>query len=222
MWDSANTKEGRGVWLWAVASTLLLFVLELILFASFIPSDWAYGVEQTERRELVETLGADAAQAIVARGARWYDTLFVETGIAPWTYRLVATGPGVESGYGLEPIGASPAWAWLRGRLDVIWGAFAQALRRIALLLAWWPFMAIVLAAAIGDGWLRRRIRQYGFVYASPLAHHTALRILLALWLIVGLLLFAPIAMPVLAVPVLGVASALCMAFVVTNTQKQL
>ncbi|NCA72681.1 MAG: DUF4400 domain-containing protein [Sphingobacteriia bacterium] len=41
--------------------------------------------------------------------------------------------------------------------------------------------MAIILTAAIGDGWLRRRIRQYGFVYASPLAHHTALRILLAL-----------------------------------------
>ena len=70
------------MWLWAVASTLLLFVLELVLFASFIPSDWAHGVEQTERRELVETLGADAAQAIVARGARWYDTLFVQTGIA--------------------------------------------------------------------------------------------------------------------------------------------
>jgi hypothetical protein len=82
--------------------------------------------------------------------------------------------------------------------------------------------MAIVLAAAIGDGWLRRRIRQSGFVYASPLAHHTALRTLLVLWLIVGLLLFAPIAMPVLAIPVLGVVSALCIAFVVTHTQKQL
>jgi hypothetical protein len=29
----------------------------------------------------------------------------------------------------------------------------------------------ILLAAAWGDGWVRRRIRQSGFAYASPLAH---------------------------------------------------
>ncbi|UHD16440.1 hypothetical protein [Thiocapsa bogorovii] len=50
----------------------------------------------------------------------------------------------------------------------------------------------------------------------------TSSRILLALWLIVGLLLFAPIAMPVLAIPVLGVVSALCVATVMIHKQKQL
>ncbi|MBS1201944.1 MAG: hypothetical protein H6R22_453 [Chromatiaceae bacterium] len=222
MWDSQNPREGRGVWLWTVTSTVLIFLLELVLFASFVPSDWARTVTQTEQRWLVAAQGAESAHAIQVRGWRWHDTLFNASGIAPWTYRLVATGPGVQSGQGLEQLGESPIWGWLRGRLDVIWGAFAQALQRLALLLAWWPFLALVLVATVGDGWLRRRIRQYGFVYASPLAHHTALWVLLTLWISVGLLLFAPIPIPALAVPVLAVITALCVDLVLTNAQKRL
>ena len=123
---------------------------------------------------------------------------------------------------GWSRLGESPVWGWLRGRLDVIWGAFAQALQRLALLLAWWPFLALLLVAALGDGWLRRRIRQYGFVYASPLAHHTALWVLLTLWIGVGLLLFAPIPIPALAIPVIGVITAVCVDLVLTNAQKRL
>ena len=135
---------------------------------------------------------------------------------------MVATGPGVESGQGLEPIGASPAWTWLKGRLDVIWGAFAQALQRAVMLFSWWPFLAILLMAAVVDGWLRRRIRQYGFIYASPLVHHAAISMLLVLWVGAGLLLFAPIPIPDLAVPILCGFSALLVDIGLTNAQKRL
>ena len=222
MWDSPSTGECGGVWLWAAFSTVLLFLLELILFASFIPSDWSRSIADTEGRWLVAAHGPESAAAIQSRANGWYQTLFVETGVAPWTYRLVATGPGVESGQGLEPIGASPVWSWLRGRLDVIWGAFAQALRRLVLLLAWWPFLAILLVAALVDGWLRRRIRQYGFIYASPLIHHAARSILLLLWIGAGLLLFAPIPIPALAVPALCELTALLVDVALTNAQKRL
>jgi hypothetical protein len=210
------------VWLWAAFSTVLLFLLEFILFASFIPSDWSRSIAETEAGWLVAAHGPESAKAIQARADGWYQTLFVETGIAPWTYRLVATGPGVESGQGLEPIGASPAWTWLKGRLDVIWGAFAQALQRAVMLFSWWPFLAILLMAAVVDGWLRRRIRQYGFIYASPLVHHAAISMLLVLWVGAGLLLFAPIPIPALAVPILCGFSALLVDIGLTNAQKRL
>jgi hypothetical protein len=58
----------------------------------------------------------------------------------------------------------------------VIWAALYQALQRLAMLMAWWPFLLLLVAAAWGDGWVRRRIRQSGFAYASPLAHAYALR----------------------------------------------
>ena len=48
----------------------------------------------------------------------------------------------------------------LRALIDKPTAIRPQALRRLALLLVWWPFLAILLAATIGGGWLRRRIRQ--------------------------------------------------------------
>lgn len=76
--------------------------------------------------------------------------------------------------------------------------------------------------AAWGDGWLRRRIRQYSFAYASPLTHHLALR--LALWVVLGalLLLVAPIPLPALGVPVLGAVVALLFGVALAKTQKRL
>ena len=76
--------------------------------------------------------------------------------------------------------------------------------------------------AALADGWLRRRIRQYGFIYASPLVHHAALSILLLLWIGAGLLLFAPIPIPALAVPALCELTALLVDVALTNAQKRL
>ncbi len=222
MWDRPSAGERGGVWLWAVASTVVLFFLELILFASFIPGDWSRSIAEREGRWLAVAYGPESAAAIQSRATGWYDALFVETGIAPWTYRLVATGPGVESGQGLESIGESPVWTWLRGRLDVIWGAFAQAIQRVVVLFSWWPFLAILLGAALADGWLRRRIRQYAFVYASPLVHHAAVSTLLLLWIGAGLLLFAPIPIPALAVPALCGLSALLVDVGLTNAQKRL
>ena len=48
MWDRPSTGERGGVWLWAAFSTVLLFLLEFILFASFIPSDWSRSIAETE------------------------------------------------------------------------------------------------------------------------------------------------------------------------------
>ena len=222
MWDSSSKGERGGVWLWAAFSTVLLFLLEFILFASFIPSEWSRSIAETEAGWLVATHGPESAAAMQARATAWYDVLFVETGIAPWTYHLVASGPGVEPGVGLEPLVESPIWTWLKGRLDVIWGAFAQALQRLVMLVAWWPFLAILFPAAVVDGWLRRRIRQHGFVYASPLIHHAALSILFSLWIGAGLLLFAPIPIPALAVPALCGLTALLVDIALTNAQKRL
>lgn len=218
MLDSQNAREGRGVWLWAATTTLLLFFLEFILFVSLVPGDWANTVAETENRWLVATQGPDSARAIQERGRQWYDAIFTATGIAPWTYRLVTTGPGVPSGQGLEALDSSPIWGWLRGRLDAIWGAFAQALQRLAMVISWWPFLAILVVASIGDGLLRRSIRRYGFLYASPLIHHGALWIMGVIWAGVGLLLFAPIPIPALALPAIGLATAIGMNLALTHT----
>ncbi|WP_295386115.1 DUF4400 domain-containing protein [uncultured Thiodictyon sp.] len=50
----------------------------------------------------------------------------------------------------------------------------------MAVLFSWWPFFLMLFLAAWGDGWVRRRIRQHSFAYASPLAHALSLRVIVS------------------------------------------
>jgi hypothetical protein len=101
-----------------------------------------------------------------------------------------------------------PLWSWVAGRLDVIWAALYQALQCLAMLVVWWPFLLLLLAAAWGDGWMRRRIRQSGFSYASPIAHTYALRGIFVILMVLGLLLFLPLPLPALGAPLVGMLMA--------------
>jgi hypothetical protein len=104
----------------------------------------------------------------------------------------------------------------------VIWATLYQALQRLAMLTVWLPFFLLLLAAAWGDGWVRRRIRQAGFAYASPLVHAYSLRGIAVILMFLGLLLFLPVPLPVLGVPVVGVLLAVLIGVAVANAQKQL
>jgi tetrahydromethanopterin S-methyltransferase subunit C len=69
---------------------------------------------------------------------------------------------------------------------------------------------------------VRRRIRQSGFSYASPLAHAYALRGIIVVAVLVGLALFLPVPLPVLGVPVVGVILAMLVGLAVAHAQKRL
>jgi tetrahydromethanopterin S-methyltransferase subunit C len=107
------------------------------------------------------------------------------------------------------------------GRLEVIWAALYQALQRLSMLAAWWPFLLLLLAAAWGDGWVRRRVRQSEFAYASPLAHAYALRSIVAVLIAIGLLLFLPLSLPAIGVPIVGTLLATLVGVIVGNAQKR-
>jgi hypothetical protein len=79
--DTHTGKDGKGVWLWTLASGLILFVMEFILFAALVPTDWARQVAARELASLVATVGPETAAAILARAAGWYDALFIRTGL---------------------------------------------------------------------------------------------------------------------------------------------
>jgi hypothetical protein len=220
--DDTAGSDRKGIWLWAIFSAVTLFFVEFILFAAFIPTHWARQVSETETRWLVEQQGEASAQAIIGQAEGWYRTLFVDTGIEPWTYHILAPGKAVKAEPGWEGLAENQLWDWTRGRLNVLWGSFGQALQRIALLLSWLPFLAILLVAAIGDGWIRRRIRRHSSAYASPLLHHSSVVGDLVLWVLITLLLLAPIPIPAVAVPLTFAASAVLVNLAVTNTQKRL
>jgi len=73
-----------------------------------------------------------------------------------------------------------------------------------------------------GDGWVRRRIRQSSFAYASPLAHAYGLRGIVVVFVLSGLVLFLPLPLPAFGVPVVGALVAVLVGVIVANAQKRL
>jgi hypothetical protein len=212
-----------GNWLWALLVGAILLVMEFILFAALVPASWSERVRDTELTWLQEGLGARTANAVVERVEHWYGTLFVAPGLVETSYRItLPSDVDVQRAGALTPLTALPVWSWMAGRLEVIWAALYQALQRLAMLVAWWPFLLLLLAAAWGDGWVRRRIRQLGFAYASPLVHTYALRGILVLVMLMSLALFLPLPLPALGVPVVGAFTAALVAVLVANAQKRL
>jgi hypothetical protein len=204
----AYSEARTGNWLWALLVGAILLVMEFLLFAALVPASWSERVRDTELAWLKEGLGARMADAVVERAEGWYGTLFVAPGLVATSYRItLPSDADVQRAGALSPLAALPFWSWVAGRLEVIWAALYQALQRLAMLVAWWPFLLLLLIAAWGDGWVRRRIRQSGFAYASPLAHAYALRGVLVLLMLMGMALFVPLPLPVLGVPLGGVYS---------------
>jgi hypothetical protein len=212
-----------GNWLWALLVGAILLTMEFVLFAALVPASWSERVRDTELAWLHEGFGARTANAVVERVERWYRTLFVAPGLVETSYRITLSSEvDVQRAGALSPLAALPVWSWVAGRLEVIWAALYQALQRLAMLAAWWPFLLLLLVVTWGDGWVRRRIRQWGFAYASPLAHAYALRGILVLVMLMGLALFLPLPLPALGVPVVGALTAALVAVLVTNAQKRL
>jgi len=212
-----------GNWLWALLVGATLLLMEFILLAALVPSAWSERVRDTELAWLHEGLGPTTANAVVQRAEDWYGALFVSPGLVATSYRItLPSDEDVTRAGALSPLATLPLWSWVAGRLEVIWAALQQALQRLAMLVAWWPFLLLLLAAAWGDGWVRRRIRQSGFAYASPLAHAYALRGIVVVFVLLGLVLFLPLPLPALGVPVVGALVAVLVGVIVANAQKRL
>ena len=212
-----------GNWLWAVLVGATLLLMDFILLAALVPTAWSERVRDTELAWLQDGLGARTAAAVVQRADGWYGTLFVATKVVETSYRItLPSDEDVKRAGALSPLATLPLWSWVAGRLEVVWAALHQVLQRLAMLMAWWPFLLLLLAAAWGDGWVRRRIRQSGFAYASPLAHAYALRGIVVVFVLLGLVLFLPLPLPALGVPVVGVLMAVLVGVIIANAQKRL
>jgi len=221
--EGPSGEARRGSWLWTLLTGALLLLMELVLLAALVPASWSEAVRDTENAWLQQGLGAEGANAVVARAESWYERLFVESGLVAASYRLtLPTDQDVAEAGALAPLATLPIWTWVAGRLKVIWAGVYQVLQRLVMLAAWWPFLVLLLTAAAGDGWLRRRIRQAGFAYASPLLHAYAVRSVTGLLVGVGVLLLLPIPLPALAVPAAGGLLAVLLDLVVANAQKRL
>jgi hypothetical protein len=222
MAEGAGEAGQRASALWLLVTGALLLLMELTLLAALVPASWSERVQHTERTWLAAGLGPSAAAAIVARADAWHDRLFVATGLVEASYRMtLPSAADVAHAGALAPLAALPLWSWVAGRLQVIWAALDQLLQRLAMIAAWWPFLLLVLGAGAGDGWLRRRRRQAGFGYTSPLGHASALLGLEILVLLTGFVLLLPLPLPAVGVALIGGLIAALVDVLIAQAPKQ-
>jgi hypothetical protein len=216
-----GARAGEGSRLWRLFAGTLLLVMEFVLFAALVPTDRQAQVRAADVANLSAALAPGTVAAVQARANAWYDALCVRSGLLDGTRRLLLPAADEATrAHGLGPLVTLPVWAWLDGRLTVIFGTLHQALARVALIVAWWPLLTLLVIAAAGEGSLRRRIREAGFRQPSATAHHAALFGLLILPPLLGLLLFVPLPLPALSVPVAGAVLAVLGAGVLAEAQK--
>jgi hypothetical protein len=213
----------RSHWLRDTTVAITLIVMEFILLSALVPTAWSNRVRDLEQRWLYETMGTETAEMILASAAGAYRWAFVDTGLVEGSYDLLLPDDAsIRARPELGKLADSPLWPWLGQRLDVIWQSLYMAMQRAVLLLAWWPFLAFALVGGVADGLLRRRIRQSGFDYPSPLAHRLAVRAMLWMGFLVALGLLVPLPVPPLAVPTVGASLGIALAVMLAQTQKRL
>jgi hypothetical protein len=216
-----GARAGEGSRLWRLVAGTLLLVMEFVVFAALVPTDWQAEVRAAELAALHATLAPVTVRTVQARADAWYDALCVRSGLLAGTRRLLLPAADEAArAHGLGPLVTLPVWAWLDGRIAVIFGTLHRVLARVALIVAWWPLLTLLAIAATGEGLLRRRIREAGFRQPSATAHHAALLGVLLLPPLLGLLLFVPLPLPALGVPVAGAVLAVLGAGVLGQSQK--
>ena len=218
----ASDSQPKASWLWATTVAVTLLVMEFILLSALVPADWSNRIRDQEIGWISAAMGVATAEAMFATAQAWYGSLFLGTGLVPGSYDLLLPdAASIRETPELGKLAGNPIWPWVERRLDIVWSAVYMAVQRLVVLLAWWPFLVFALVGASVDGLLRRRIRQSGFDYPSPLAHRAAVRVMLWLGLLVSLGLFVPLPVSPFVVPAVGVMLGFAMAVMLAQTQKR-
>ena len=166
------------------------------------------------------SLGRATDLAITQKGAEWFRVLAVRT---HWMRDSLMWARDRRSA-GAVPI--TSIARHLKGathtRVVAIWWALFAACYRAAMVVMWLPYTIPIMAAALWDGWQRRRISKWRFEFTSPMRHRYASRGVGYLVLIAIAVPALPVPIPPLAVPAALGLLAVTARFWVASIQKRI
>lgn len=172
------------IWVFALMAMLLTGLLTSLL----IPERYVLGMIDAERHSNYAFLGYESARNTEARAERWFDTLFVRTGVMDASYR--ATVP--ESEEDPEELKAfagilQRGLEWVQGRMRVLWASSFQFMVRISVAMMWIPLTILVVVPFMVDSLVSRKIKSSSFAITSPHLQQIGARSIF--WLTLGYLL---------------------------------
>lgn len=202
---------------------LMVLLMLGCLAASALRNPWVDMTASMEFDALTQAFGPSRAEQVLQRAARWYRLAVEDTGMYAWCREVLTGSPDA-----LARSGEFAHGPWAEGihgfgkRLDQVFDHLNLIFRRVSTLVFCLPAILPVLFACLVDGWVRRRIRQTGFAYASPLMQRLAFWVIQATSIVILLVLFWPTTVPIGLAPSLPVVIAVAMGVVLTHTQKRI
>lgn len=201
MSELGDEKAPKAFW-----AAVIFYCVAISTILVFAPSAWIDKSLEKEHEWTQALMGAEAAATIQDYARGWYDSLFVETQVDKTVFEFfVPTAEQMARSKGFEQLGG--LWfQFMADRAGALHKILVVLLERLAHIVLWLPFMAIVFVPSVIDGWMTWRVKRTNFDYASPFLnrHGHALTILAAMLVLVGIIV--PVPVPPLVIPVLSIA----------------
>jgi hypothetical protein len=216
MAESARPQRSLKYMIW-------LFLIEILLLLVLVPNHWLTRVVEKENQFLEEEMGPRTAAWVMERGANWYTSIFVETGVNDEVYRFfVPSAAERRASRGLEDLGATSWFPWINGRADALGTILQQVLQRTALVSSWLIFFVLLCVPFVWDGAMQWKIKQYSFQHSSTAAHSMAAGAigLILMAMLIGL--FAPAPFPPVAIPIFMILVMVALNIVARHTAKEI
>ena len=202
--------------------SLLIWLLEIILVASFVSDRWTREIQTTEDQMLSAYFGVETDAEIRQPSQKWFDRLFVKTGIRENVYHyFIPTERERQLSKGFEEVGRYDLFPFIQSRLDVLWDTLYQMIKRLIMAWVWLPFLMVTLVPFAIDGLIRRKISQTNFDYPSPMAHRYSLYVILGAVYLLFMGLTLPFPVPPQSIPVGIFIVAIALNVIFANTQKR-
>lgn len=202
--------------------SLMIWLLEVILVASFVSDRWTQEIQATEDRMLIAYFGVNKEAEIRHTAQHWFDQLFVQTGMRESVYRyFIPTERERQMSKGFEDVGRNDLFPFIQSRLDVLWDTVYQMIKRFVIACAWLPFLAVAVLPFAIDGLIRRKVSQTNFDYPSPMAHRYSLYVILGALYLVLMGLTLPFPVPPQSMPIGIFIVSWAMNTLLANTQKR-
>ncbi|MBS9424197.1 DUF4400 domain-containing protein [Photorhabdus caribbeanensis] len=198
-----------------------LLTIELLVILLLIPGNW---IDRSIKQESVlveQNLGIEARDWIQEKASTWLRDSIIDSGFYEGMYyMLIPSEKERQKSSGMENMGQD--WfVWVKGRMEALVNVIYQFYTRLALLMAWAPYMLILFLPAIYDGMMTWKIKRTNFDYASPVIHRYSVRG--TLYLMAGLFItfFVPVALNPVIIPITMMACCVLVGLTFGNLQKR-
>jgi len=198
-----STKSDKFTW----QLFTIVVLIHVAAYVIFVNQSWLQTTITKEREAHYEVLGEKRAEFAEIRATNLFNVWFVNSGVMARSFEIFI--PKADPSAPPESSNSTSAmvFRWMEERIRALWTLVYQVMLRFSNASLWWPFLVLAISPFVVDALAARRIKAHTFGITSPHLQGVATRLIPLLILGYFLLMFAPIVIHPLWVPVLIVVT---------------